>query len=112
MTYQISMRCRARRRILFSAGGNALCWERRRLISSSRSRMRFSTPSLGGLVVDAVAQIVGQALHVSHFVFEIVRVLVALAVAEVLHQSRGRIAQMQRDGFGGGALHIVPELSP
>src|SRR5437016_13940123 len=39
------------------------------------------------LIVAAVFQVIGQALHVRDFVFDIVRVLVSLAISQVFHQS-------------------------
>ena len=55
---------------------------------------------VGGVVVSAVAQVVGQALHVGDFALQVVRVLVSLAVSEALHQPGRRIAQMQRHRIG------------
>ena len=46
-------------------------------------------------------------MHVGDFVFDIVGVLIALAVAQAFHQSGGRVAQVQRDGFGGGLFDVL-----
>src|SRR5438477_6038190 len=42
-------------------------------------------PLIGGLVISTVAQIVREALHVSHFICEIVSVLIALTITQALH---------------------------
>ncbi len=39
-----------------------------------------------GTVVDAVTQIVGQALHVRNFGIEVVGILISVTVAQSLHQ--------------------------
>ena len=59
------------------------------------------------MIVHAVAQAVGQALHVGDFVFGVVGVLIVLAVAQAFHQAGGGVAQVQRDGLGGGLLHVL-----
>ena len=64
-------------------------------------------PFIGRVVVHAVAQAVGQALHVGDLLFGVVGVLIVLAVAEAFHQAGGGVAQVQRDGFGGGLLDIL-----
>src|ERR1700730_3614041 len=61
----------------------------------------------GRTIVDTVAQVFGQTLDVSNFVFEVVRVLIALAVSQALHQPGRCVAQVQGDGLGGGTLHVV-----
>src|SRR5437667_2451895 len=42
-------------------------------------------PLIGGLVISTVAQIVREALHVSHFICEIVSVSIALTKTQALH---------------------------
>src|SRR5437899_10467445 len=39
----------------------------------------------GGMVIDTVAQIVRETLHVSNFICEIVSVSIALTIAQALH---------------------------
>lgn len=48
----------------------------------------------GGAVVATIFEAFGQALHVGYFAREIVRVLVVLAVVEVLQQACWGVAQM------------------
>ena len=67
----------------------------------------FFQPFAGGTVVSAVAQIIWQTLHVGNLVFEIMRVLIASAIADILHQTGRRIAQMKRHRFGSSLLHIL-----
>ena len=71
----------------------------------------FFDAFVGGMVVNTVAEIVGQALHVGDFAFDVVGVLVAMAVSKALHQSGGRIAQVKRDGLGRGALHVLLHIA-
>ena len=59
------------------------------------------------MVVHAIFQAVGQALHVGDFRLQIVRVLISLAVAQRLHQPSRRVAQMQRHRLLRGALHVL-----
>src|SRR5258708_23539664 len=66
---------------------------------------------VGGLVVGAAGEVVGEALHVGDFVFGVVGVLVAFAVADMLHQAGDRVAQMQRDGVGFGFVHVVEDFA-
>ena len=63
-----------------------------------------------GLVVAAIFQIVGQALHVSDFAFEIVGILVALPVTEILHKSGRGVAKVQRHRLGNGTLDILSDV--
>ena len=63
----------------------------------------------GGVVVGAIAQIFREAFHVGDAAFDVVRVLVVLAVVEVLHEAGGRVAQVQRDGLGGGVFDIAQD---
>lgn len=51
-------------------------------------------------------QIAGQALHVGDFAVKIVRVLISLAVAKILHETSRRIPKVQRNRFCGGSLDI------
>src|ERR1700683_1672559 len=57
---------------------------------------------VGGMVIGAVPQIVGEALHVGDFAFDVVGILVTLAVSEALHQSGGCVSQGRWGGFGRG----------
>jgi hypothetical protein len=47
-----------------------------------------------------------QAFHVGDAAFDIVGVLVVLAVVERLHELGGRVAQVERDGLGGGGFDV------
>ncbi len=62
---------------------------------------------IGRVVIGAILQAVGQALHVGDFLFRVVGVLVALAVAEALHQLSGGVAEVEGNGFGGRLLDIM-----
>src|SRR5271170_5172432 len=44
----------------------------------------------------AAAQIIRHALHIGYARFNIMRILVAFAISELLHQWSRRVAQMQR----------------
>src|SRR5712691_4633433 len=66
---------------------------------------------VGGVVVGAAGEVVGQALHVGDFVLGVVGVLVAFTVAKMFHQACGRVAQVQRDGIGFGFLHIFEDFA-
>src|SRR5579864_1133844 len=49
---------------------------------------------LGGVEEAAVAEVIGQAIDVRDLGFEVMGILIALAVAKCFHQSGGGIAQM------------------
>src|SRR5258707_5793006 len=66
---------------------------------------------VGGLVVGAAGEIVGEALHVGDFLFRVVGVLVAFAVADAFHQASDGVAQVQRDGIGFGLLHVFEDFA-
>ena len=59
------------------------------------------------MVVDAIAQAVREALHVGDFVFDVMGILVAFAIAKAFHQAGGGVADVQRNGFGGGLFYIL-----
>ncbi len=59
------------------------------------------------MVILAATKIVGHALHVSDFFVEVMSVLVAFAVADLLHQFRYGIADVQRDRFSRGLFYIL-----
>ena len=63
------------------------------------------------MIVLAVAQAAGQALHVRDLVFGGVGVLIVLAVTDCFHQAGGRVAQVQGDGLGGGLFYILNDGS-
>src|SRR2546425_10406876 len=46
-------------------------------------------PLISGMVISTVVQIVGETLHVSHFICEIVSVSIALTITQALHYSGG-----------------------
>src|SRR3989442_9963232 len=58
--------------------------------------------AVGGPVVAAPAQRLGQVFLVHPRVRGVVGVLVTLAVAQVLHQAGRGVADVQRHGLGGG----------
>jgi thiol:disulfide interchange protein len=81
-------------------------------ISSMRCGQLLFAAFLGGLVVGVAAQRVGQAIHVGYAAFFVVGVAVALAVVELLHQPRGRVAQVQRDRLLAGVLDLALHGAP
>ncbi len=62
---------------------------------------------VGGPVVRAAGEIVGEARHVGNFFLEIVRVFVAFAVADIFHEAGDRVAKMERDGIGFGFVDVI-----
>ena len=54
----------------------------------------------GGMVVGFVFQGVWEALHGGEFVFIVMGVLIAFAVADILHERCGGVADDKRHGFG------------
>ena len=70
-------------------------------------------PALRARMVElAAAQIIRHAFHVGHAGFDIMSILVAFAVSELLHQRRGRVSQMERHrlramGFDLGRYFVV-----
>jgi hypothetical protein len=71
------------------------------LFSSIPLGQKFFTAFRCWMVVFPAAEIVRHALHVCDFFFEIMRILVAFAVADLLDQFRYGIAEVQRHGLGG-----------
>src|SRR5260370_32700371 len=65
---------------------------------------------VGGLVVGAASEIVGEAGHVCDFIIEIVGVFVALAVDDVFHEARERLAEVERYRVGLGFVNVIGEL--
>src|SRR3972149_5270387 len=63
--------------------------------------LRFEPP-VGRPVVPAAPEGVGQVLLVHPRLGRVVRVLVARAVAQLLHERGRRVADVQRDGVGRG----------
>jgi hypothetical protein len=53
------------------------------------------------MVIFAPSEIVRHALHVGHFFVEVMRVWLAFAVPDLLHQLHHGVADVQRDRFGG-----------
>src|SRR5260370_23382524 len=66
---------------------------------------------VGGLVVGAVGAIVGEAGHVGDFIIEVVGVFVALAGADVFHETGDGVADVERHRFGFGFLNVVDDLA-
>ena len=66
---------------------------------------------IGGVIVGTAGEIVGETGHVSDFVFEIVGVFVSLAVAEMLHEAGGGVAQMERDRISLGFVDVVEDFA-
>src|SRR5581483_9023697 len=54
------------------------------------------------LVVATIAEVVRKTLHIRDFGFQVVGILIALAVAEGFHETGWRIAQMKRNRISGG----------
>ncbi len=46
-------------------------------------------------------------MHIGDLVVGVVGVLIVPAIAEAFHQASGGIAQVQRDGLGGGLLDVL-----
>ena len=61
---------------------------------------------LGGLVVAASAEGIGEAVHVSDFALFVVGVEVASAVVEFLHEAGGCVAEVEGDGFLAGVFDL------
>ena len=61
--------------------------------------LRLESPG-GGMIKPRPLQTLGHALHLHDRVVELVRVLVALAVAEIAHEAGRRVPQMVRNGRG------------
>src|SRR5258708_36996180 len=55
---------------------------------------------VGGLVVSAAGEIVGEAGHVGDFIIEIVGGFVALTIANIFHQAGDGIADVDSHWFG------------
>src|SRR5437879_1670567 len=66
---------------------------------------------IGGLIVRAADEIVGEAGHVCPFIIEIVGVFVALAIADVFHQSRDGVANVERHRFGFGFVNVIDDFA-
>src|SRR5271157_3919655 len=66
---------------------------------------------IGGLVVGAVGEIVGEAGHVGYFFVEIVSVFVAFAVADIFHETGDGVAKMEGHGIGFGFVYVVKDLA-
>src|SRR6202035_2442791 len=66
---------------------------------------------VGRLVVGAPGEVVRQAPHVRNFLVEIVRVFVALTVADIFHQAGNRVAQVERNWVGLGFVNVFHNLA-
>src|SRR6267143_3399415 len=66
---------------------------------------------VGGLVVGAAGEIVGEAGHVGDFIIEIVGVFVALAVADIFHEASDGVADVERNRFSLGFVNVVDDLA-
>src|SRR6266850_6694796 len=64
---------------------------------------------VGGLIVGAAGEIVGEAGHVGDLIVEIVGVFVALAVADIFHQSGYGVAEVEGDGISFGFLDVFED---
>ena len=62
------------------------------------------------MIIAAVAEVVGQALHVCDLAFFVVCVFVAFAVVEGLHQSSWCVADLEWHRSGGLALVIAVQF--
>src|SRR5208282_549230 len=66
---------------------------------------------IGGLVVSAAGEIVGEAGHVRELFVEIVGVFVAFAVADIFHEAGDGVAEMQGHGIGFGFVYIIDDFA-
>src|SRR5258708_5329662 len=66
---------------------------------------------VGGLVVGAAGEVVGEASHVRYFIIEIVGVFVPLAIADVFHETRDGIADVERHGLCLGFVNVIDDLA-
>ena len=73
---------------------------------------QFLAAFAGGVVVTAVAEAFGEAVHASYFAFDVVGVLVVAAVVEILQEFGRRVAQVQRNGLGAGVLDVLGDRAP
>src|SRR5216683_98718 len=64
---------------------------------------------VGGFVVSAAGEIIREAGHVGDLFVEIVGVLVAFAVAHVLHETGDGVAKVEGDGVGFGFLDVFED---
>ena len=55
----------------------------------------------------AAAQGVRQAIHIRDFTFDIVRILVTLAVTQALHQTGRRVADVEGNRFSACVLDFI-----
>ena len=58
------------------------------------------------MVINAVAKVVGQTLHVRDLGVKIVRIFIPAPVAQAFHQPRRSVAQVEGNGFGSSLFHI------
>src|SRR5437867_4211638 len=79
------------------------------MMASPPPEVGFEAP-LGRAVVLASAKRLRQVVLVYARVRRVVRVLVAGAVAEVLHESRRRVADVERHGLGRPLGHVLLRL--
>src|ERR1700678_1431206 len=69
-------------------------------------------PAFGCRMVKlAAAQIVRHAFHIGYSPFDIMSILVALAVSKLLHQGRRRISQMERHRLRAMGFDFCRDLS-
>src|SRR5258706_12838771 len=66
---------------------------------------------VGGLVVGAAGEIVGEAGHVGDFIIEIVGVFVALAVADVFHGAGNGVAGVEGHRVSFSLVAVIEELA-
>src|SRR5216684_159719 len=66
---------------------------------------------VGGLVVGAAGEVVGEAGHVGDFIIEIVGVFVALAVADVFHETGDGVADVERHRFSLGFVNVIDDFA-
>ncbi len=72
----------------------------------------FFTALVGGVVVGAVGEGIGQALHGGNLGSEVVGVLVVFAVIERFHKLCGGVAQVERDRLGCGGFNVCGDGGP
>ena len=78
---------------------------------SSRRRRNLFESLVCRFVVYATGKVVWEAGHIGELVVEIVRVLVAFAIANVFHQAGDSIAEVKGNGIGFGFVDIFENLA-
>ena len=68
--------------------------------------------AFGGRLIPGASREAGrEAIHVGDAILHVVCVLVALAVSDGLHQNRGSVAKMERNGLGTSGFDVGENLA-